>query len=121
MFFSLTLYVAIIVCVVGIFYRIWTWCQISVGSEAAHFSPKDRAVSALKGIFQTIFSRKIIVLLKVLILDVILQLKLLRDDFQRWIMHICLYFGFILLLWKHGPRCRSSLRTVQIGLKTWAL
>jgi heterodisulfide reductase subunit C len=55
-----------------------------------------------KGIVSTLFSAKLFTLIKVFILDVVFQVKVLRQDFLRWLMHICLYGGFMLLLLLHA-------------------
>ncbi|MFH1241228.1 MAG: 4Fe-4S dicluster domain-containing protein [Pseudomonadota bacterium] len=36
------------------------------------------------------------------LLDVLLQIRVFRQDFLRWLMHICIYVGFILLLLMHA-------------------
>jgi heterodisulfide reductase subunit C/nitrate reductase gamma subunit len=61
-----------------------------------------RFLAAIKGILLTVFSPKILTLLKVFFLDVLLQLRILREDFLRWFMHICIYGGFMLLLLMHA-------------------
>jgi len=38
----------------------------------------------------------------VFVLDVILQVKVLQQDFLKWAMHMCIYYGFLLLLLMHG-------------------
>ncbi|MFH1951942.1 MAG: heterodisulfide reductase-related iron-sulfur binding cluster, partial [Pseudomonadota bacterium] len=60
------------------------------------------AFAAIKGVISTVLSPKIIPLLKTLVLDVILQRKVLREDFLRWLMHMCIYGGFMLLLLMHA-------------------
>lgn len=61
-----------------------------------------RVSAALRGIVSTLSSGKILILLKVFVLDVIFQRWLLKRDFLRWLAHICIYGGFILLLLMHG-------------------
>jgi heterodisulfide reductase subunit C/nitrate reductase gamma subunit len=50
----------------------------------------------------TFFSPKLFTLLKVFVLDVLLQVKVLQQDFLKWAMHMCIYYGFLLLLLMHG-------------------
>ena len=102
MIFSLTLYLSLIIFGIGLFYRVWGWFRIRIGSEAATFSVSDRAAASLKAIIATVFSRKIFVLLKVLAADVIIQIRFLREDFLRWLMHMLIFFGFMLLLLMHA-------------------
>jgi hypothetical protein len=49
-----------------------------------------------------IFSGRIVVLIKVLILDVILQRRILKEDALRWVMHMLIFVGFMLLLIFHA-------------------
>ena len=102
MFFSISLYVALAVFAIGLIFRISTWFRYRIGTEPGEFPTSARVSGAIKGIVSTIFSVKVFTLLKVLVLDVILQLRILREDFLRWLMHICIYCGFMLLLLMHA-------------------
>jgi len=102
MFFSFTLYLSLTIFFIGLVYRVWTWFRIRIGPEAADFSVSDRAAASVKAIIATLFSRRFFVILKVLLLDVILQIRFLREDFLRWFMHMLIFIGFMLLLLMHA-------------------
>ena len=102
MFFTISLYLALAVFGVGLLYKISTWFRYRIGLEGRKFSATERASAAIKGITSILFSGKIFTLFRVFILDVLLQIRLLRQDFLRWLMHICLYVGFMLLLLMHA-------------------
>ncbi|MCG6945491.1 MAG: 4Fe-4S dicluster domain-containing protein [Deltaproteobacteria bacterium] len=102
MFFSTSLYVALAIFGLGLVYKISTWFRYSIGTSAGESSASSRIVAAVKGIFLTIFSGKIVTVLRVFIVDGLLQIRVLRQDFLRWLMHICLYGGFMLLLLMHA-------------------
>ncbi|MBW2220341.1 MAG: 4Fe-4S dicluster domain-containing protein, partial [Deltaproteobacteria bacterium] len=102
MFFTITLYLSLAIFIIGTVYRIWTWFKIRVGPDATNFSVRERMSAALKGLIKTLFSRRFFLLLKVLILDVILQVQILKNNFVRWLMHICIFGGFMLLLLMHA-------------------
>ncbi|MGD8371275.1 MAG: 4Fe-4S dicluster domain-containing protein [Syntrophobacterales bacterium] len=102
MFFTNSLYVALAIFGVGLLYKISTWFRYNISAEAEDIPTSTRISAAIKGIILTLFSGKIFTLLRVFIVDVLLQIRLLRQDFLRWLMHICLYVGFILLLLMHG-------------------
>ncbi|MFH1480831.1 MAG: 4Fe-4S dicluster domain-containing protein, partial [Pseudomonadota bacterium] len=70
--------------------------------EAGGIPASTRVTRALKGIVSTLFSVKFFRLLKVFFLDGLLQRRVLRQDFLRWLIHICIYGGFMLLLLMHG-------------------
>jgi heterodisulfide reductase subunit C len=73
-----------------------------VGTEARGISFKRRVLVALKGIILTVFSLKVLVLLKVFFLDVLFQIRTLRESKLRWAMHMALFWGFMLLFLWHG-------------------
>jgi nitrate reductase gamma subunit len=85
MFFTISLYVALAIFGLGLVYKISTWFRYNIGITAGEISTSTRISAAVKGIFLTILSGKII-----------------REDFLRWLMHICLYVGFMLLLLMHA-------------------
>ena len=102
MFFTISLYLALAVFGLGLLYKISTWFRYRIGLDAREFSAAERLAAAIKGLALTLLSGKIFTLFRVIILDVLLQIRVLRQDFLRWLMHICLYVGFILLLLMHG-------------------
>lgn len=102
MFFTVALYIAIAIFVLGTVYKTSTWFRYNTGLVNVEITTSARVTRAIKGIVSTIFSRKIIVLLRVFLLDGLLQLKVLRQDFLRWYMHICIYGGFMMLLLMHA-------------------
>ncbi len=70
MFFTTSLYIALAIFGLGLLYKVSTWFRYSVGGEAGEISPLSRLLSAVRGIFLTVFSPKILTLLKVFVLDV---------------------------------------------------
>jgi len=102
MFLSISIYIALIIFAAGLVYKVSRWFRGSITIGAEDIPSSKRFLAALKGILFTLFSARILTLLKVFILDVILQLRILREDFLRWLMHVCLYVGFTLLLFMHA-------------------
>jgi heterodisulfide reductase subunit C/nitrate reductase gamma subunit len=102
MFFTISLYVALAIFGLGMVYKISTWFRYKIGVDSTNIPTSSRISAAVKGIIVTIFSAKIFTLLRVFILDTLLQVRVLRQDFLRWLMHICLYLGFMLLLLMHA-------------------
>jgi heterodisulfide reductase subunit C/nitrate reductase gamma subunit len=102
MFFTISLYVALAIFALGMVYKISTWFRHKIGVDGTNIPTSSRISAAVKGIILAIFSAKIFTLLKVFILDTLLQVRVLRQDFLRWLMHICLYLGFMLLLLMHA-------------------
>ncbi|MEW5910265.1 MAG: 4Fe-4S dicluster domain-containing protein, partial [Thermodesulfobacteriota bacterium] len=78
------------------------WFTLKVGILGHRFSPAQRFGAAIKGILGIFFSTKILVLIRSFFLDVVLQLRIAREDRLRWIMHLLIYGGFLLLLFMHA-------------------
>jgi heterodisulfide reductase subunit C/nitrate reductase gamma subunit len=102
MFFTISLYGSLAIFGLGLIYRVSTWFRYSLGAETRYISAPARVFTAVRGITLALLSPKIFVLLKVFVLDVLLQVKVLRQDFLKWAMHMCIYYGFLLLLLMHG-------------------
>lgn len=100
-----SLYISFIVFALGLLYKVGTWFTRDIGIWARDYQTGERIVEALKGIINTIFSAKLVLFLKALVLDVIFQQRILKEDFLRWFMHMMIYGGFMLLLIFHalGP------------------
>ena len=101
MLFTISLYSALVIFGFGMVYKVSTWFRYSIGVEGEH-SVLTRITMAVSGIASILFSVKILTLIKVFVLDVVLQVRILREDFLRWLMHICIYSGFMLLFLMHA-------------------
>jgi len=97
-----TFYVALFIFGVGLIYKVSTWFRFSFDPQIRKISPAKRLAAAIKGILSTVFSASLFTLLKVFVLDVLFQAKTLKEDSLRWLMHILIYWGFILLLLFHA-------------------
>jgi len=102
MFYYYALYISLAIFGIGLIYKVSTWFRYTIGTDAEDISTSARVLAALKGIILTLLSSKILTLLKVFVLDVLLQIKVLRQDFLKWAMHMCIYLGFMLLLLFHA-------------------
>ncbi len=102
MFFDLLLYGSLLVFIVGSVYKSYTWVSRQITGPEVPYSTGERISKAIKGILSVIFSGRILVLIKVLILDVILQRRILKEDALRWVMHMLIFVGFMLLLIFHA-------------------
>ena len=102
MIFTISLYISLAIFLLGLIYRVSTWFSRSIGISAKNVTTSERISASAKGILNTVFSAKILTLVKVFILDVILQRRILKEDFLRWLMHMFIYVGFMLLLLMHA-------------------
>ena len=102
MFFKITLYIATAVFFLGLCYRVSAWFRHTLGEETEALRPGRRVLAALKGIVLTLLSPRIFTLLKVFVLEVLFQARTLRESSLRWVMHSCIFWGFVLLLLMHA-------------------
>ena len=100
MFYSISLYGALIIFIIGLIYKVNSWFSLKISVDSKNASARFSA--ALKGVITTIFSGRILTLLKVFFLDIIVQRKVMREDFIRWLAHILIYWAFMLLLLMHA-------------------
>lgn len=102
MFYSISLYISLAIFIGGLIYKIAMWLSYKIGVDSKDIPTSKRLSSALKGIIVTIFSAKILTLIKIVVLDVLLQRKVANEDTFRWVTHILIYGAFMLLLLMHA-------------------
>jgi heterodisulfide reductase subunit C/nitrate reductase gamma subunit len=100
-FFSVALYVALFIFLAGLAFKVAGWFRYHPFNAPAS-TPLNRLVQFLKGFAATLLSRKIVHLFRALVLDVLLQVRILRDSPLRWAAHMLICWGFILLLLMHA-------------------
>jgi heterodisulfide reductase subunit C len=88
--------------VIGMAYRLCTWFSRKPGYWGRDHSISERAAGAAKGIAGALFSSRLPALAKALVLDVFLQRKIFRESLTRWLMHVLIFWGFLLLLLTHA-------------------
>jgi heterodisulfide reductase subunit C len=102
MLYTITLYIALVIFGLGLLYKISHWFRYKASLDAVGLSTTTRVFAAMKGILRTLFTAKILTILRVFILDVVAQIRVFREDKLRWLMHICIYGGFMLLFLMHA-------------------
>jgi len=100
--FDYLFYTSLTVFSLGLIYKISTWFTKKIGILGNDITPVQRVGSAARGVIHTIFSSKILALLKALVLDVLLQYRTLKESFSRWLAHMLIFYGFMLLLLMHA-------------------
>lgn len=94
--------IAIIVFLVGLFLRLYEWFTKGIRHPENELSVSDRIAAALKGLFSTLLSGKIVQVISTFFTDVFFQKRLLAKNIMRWVAHTLIFTGFILLLLMHG-------------------
>ncbi|SPD72855.1 conserved membrane hypothetical protein [uncultured Desulfobacterium sp.] len=102
MLFNVLLYSSLAIFILGLLYRFYTWLTWKVGLLADDITPGTRFFAVLKGALGVIFSVKIFTAVKVFVLDVMCERRILKEDLLRWLMHMMIFYGFMLLLLMHA-------------------
>lgn len=102
MFLTYCAYLALAVCLAGIFWRVARWCVLSIGPESHETTPGQRMIAAFRDLSGVLFSRKLWVLCRTILVEILAQRRILRKSPVRWIMHMGLFYGVLLLIVAHA-------------------
>ena len=102
MLFTTLLYVSLAIFGIGTLWRLTTWLTIRIGPKTPDDSPITRIKAVLTGVAKAVFSTRLLTVLKIGFLDAVLQIKVARLDWPRWLMHALIFFGFMGLLLLHA-------------------
>lgn len=100
--FKMILNITLIIFGLGLVYKVSLWFSRGAGPKGKLAETSARIYAALRGTVATLFSPKIIKIFKVIILDVLWQSRILKESFLRWVMHMLIFWGFLLLLLMHA-------------------
>jgi heterodisulfide reductase subunit C len=100
--FNYLLYPALIIFLLGLIYKVSTWFTFNLGAGGPDYTASQRAGAVARGSAGVIFSAKLLAVLKALVVDVLLQARVFREDIFRWLAHMLIFYGFMLLLLMHA-------------------
>jgi len=100
---TLLFYLSLAVCLVGVFYRMFTWFhdRIILPNSGAAATLK-RMGCGLIGIFRPLAGGHLPGLVRSLVGKVLLQVHILKQNPLRWVMHLFICYGFLYLLFFHA-------------------
>ena len=101
MFTSLFL-TALIIFFLGFIYKVSNWFVKKIAAPGKTITTSQRVQSAAGGIFRVIFGVKFLIILRVILVDVLLQGRVFKEDVTRWLAHMLIFYGFMLLLVMHA-------------------
>lgn len=102
MFLTYCAYFAAIISFAGMVHRIRRWFRLNLGQEARGKTIFQRFAGAVPALLQMLLRpRSLFKVARALIGDVILQLRILKQSPLRWVMHMALFYGMLLLLGMH--------------------
>jgi heterodisulfide reductase subunit C/nitrate reductase gamma subunit len=102
MLFDLLLYGSLCIFLLGTAWRVFTWFSRGIGPGSREIPPARRARVGLLGAARTLFSGNILTVFRVVLVDGLLQWRILKEDLLRWVMHFSIFAGFTLLLLMHA-------------------
>ena len=109
MFFQISLYLALLVCLAGLLWRAYQWLSMDIGPGSPG-DPGRRCLAAVKGLVSALFSPGLVRRTGALIRDTLAQLHLLKTHPLRWLMHQLIFWGFVLLLLFHAFEDELTLK-----------
>jgi heterodisulfide reductase subunit C/nitrate reductase gamma subunit len=106
--FNFLLYAALIIFLFGLLFKISRWFTLKFGEVGQNFTTLERGASAAKAIVRILFGPKIFRVLQALLLDVLLQARVFKEDLLRWLAHMLIFYGFMMLLLMHALESEIS-------------
>lgn len=100
--FNILLGLSVIVCLVGVIFRLSIWFSQGTRPLAPRVSMAGRISAALQGTFGVIFSGQVVRVIKSLVADLLFQKRIFDKNLLRWTAHTLIFFGFMLLLLLHA-------------------
>ena len=100
--FNFLFFTALIIFLLGLFYKISRWFTNKFGDAGQKFTTLQRVTSAANGMIRILFSPKLFWVLKALLVDVLLQARTFKEDILRWLVHMLIFYGFMLLVLMHA-------------------
>ncbi len=94
--------IAFIIFLIGLFLRLHEWFSKGIRHPENPPPLSNRIGAAIKGLFATLLSGKIVGVVTTFFTDVLAQKRLLSKSLMRWVAHTLIFVGFLVLLFMHG-------------------
>jgi heterodisulfide reductase subunit C/nitrate reductase gamma subunit len=100
--FDYLFFTSLAVFLLGLIYKVSRWFTKKIGILGKNANASQRVSSAIKGVIQVFGSAKILALLNAFFLDILFQHRILKEDLTRWLAHMLIFYGFMLLVVMHA-------------------
>ncbi len=100
--FQTALNASLALCALGLLWRMSAWLRLRIGPDVQAVTLAQRLHALLRGAAAALFGRRVFHVFGALVLDVLLQRRLCRNDKFRWLAHFLIFAGFMLLLLLHA-------------------
>jgi heterodisulfide reductase subunit C/nitrate reductase gamma subunit len=106
--FNVLFWASLIIFFLGVTYKVSNWFIKKFGDAGQPYSTSQRFKSAIIGMVRMFFSAKLLMVLKAILFDVLLQSRVFKEDATRWLAHMLIFYGFMLLLLMHALESVTS-------------
>ncbi len=113
MIFQTALYASLVLCALGLAWRVSAWFRVRVGPDARAVTLSRRVAAVFQGIAATLASRRVFQIPGAFVLDVLLQRRLFANEKLRWFGHLLVVVGFTLLLLMHALWASVTVKLFQ--------
>jgi heterodisulfide reductase subunit C/nitrate reductase gamma subunit len=100
--FNFLFLTSLIIFLLGLIYKVSNWFIKNIATPGQTIPTSQRVRSAAGGILGVVFSAKLLIVFKVILVDVLLQGRVFKEDATRWLAHMLIFYGFMLLLIMHA-------------------
>ncbi len=111
--FQTALYASLLLCALGILWRVSAWFRIRIGPDARDVTLSQRLAAVFRGAASTLASRQVFCVLGAFFLDVLLLRRLFENEKLRWLGHLLVVVGFMLLLLMHALATIVSVKLFE--------
>ncbi len=91
-----------IICFIGLFLRLSIWFSQELHRPTIPITAGQRIATSIQSVFTTLFSSRIILVIKSFFVDLLFQKRIFEKSYLRWTAHTLIFFGFIMLLLMHA-------------------
>ncbi len=99
---NILLGLAVIICLVGLFFRFSTWFSQGLQPSPAPVPAGQRFSTAVGAVLAAIFSSRAVLIVKSFFVDLLFQKRIFDKSYLRWTAHTLIFFGFIMLFLMHA-------------------
>lgn len=103
--FNILLGLSVIVCLVGLFFRLSIWFSQGIQpspQKETSLNVGNRFSAAIQAVLGVFFSSKILLILKSIFVDLLFQKRIFDKSALRWTAHTLIFVGFVLLFFMHA-------------------
>lgn len=102
MFFTLALYISLTIFILGVLYKTSRWFRLGLTTQDRGIGTWEKLSAVMRSAGRSFWGTNFLVMFRTFFLDILLLRRSFKVDKYRWIMHMLIFWGFILLLLMHA-------------------